>query len=87
MQSYIKSIKSWRTTIHVSFLFRCEGLLVGTIKGGWFLQCQQEVTFIDHQLLFAEGKCFYSFVFIFVYWSFDMELSLLKIIQLRDNCL
>ena len=60
------------------FFFSCEGVLVGTIKGGWFLQCQQEMNFIDHQLLFAEGKCFYSLVFVFVYWPVDMELNLRK---------
>lgn len=35
----------------------CEGVLVGTLKGGWFLQSQQNDTFIDHQLLFPDGAC------------------------------
>lgn len=37
--------------------FRCNGLLVGTLQGGWFARNVDDSTYTDHQLLFPEGSC------------------------------
>ena len=36
---------------------RCEGLLVGTLQGGWFARKEDDDTFTDHQLILPEGSC------------------------------
>lgn len=37
-------------------ILRCEGVLVGTLQGGWFVQKNAEM-FTDHQLILPEGSC------------------------------
>ncbi|XP_066925318.1 E3 ubiquitin-protein ligase rfwd3.S-like [Clytia hemisphaerica] len=38
-------------------VLRCQGVLVGTLQGGWFIQNVNNENFIDHQLILPEGSC------------------------------